>query len=79
LRRFLLRAVVSDSASSTLAEGVQFSDGCVVLRWVVAAAYPHTVVYDQGITYIEALYGAGSVEWLDAPARPARAGSVASR
>lgn len=67
MRRFLLRAVVSDSPSSTLAEGVEFSDGCAVLRWIVAAAYPHIAVFDRGMRYVEALHEDGYIEWVDEP------------
>lgn len=54
------------SGPGIVAEGVQFSDGLCVLRWVVEP-YQSTVVHDQGIKAVKAIHGhdgATRVVWL---------------
>lgn len=52
-----------------VAEGIEFSDGTVVLRWMTD--WPTSVVFhDRGIESVEAIHGhngATQIEWLDAP------------
>jgi len=50
-----------------VAEGVEFDDGCVALRW--RTAWPTSVVFhDRGIQSVERLHGHGGstrIEWVD--------------
>lgn len=69
-RRFqLVRAVDVSGVSGTgvVAEGVEFTDGSVVLRWT--SAWPTSVVWhDRGIESVEAVHGHGGatrIAWLD--------------
>lgn len=58
--------------TGTLAEGVEWSDGTVALRW--RGRWPGTSTWDGGIEALLAVHGAGGrtqVHWF--PARPARA------
>lgn len=46
------------SGTGVVAEGVEFSDGTVALRWT--SAWPTSVVFhDRGITSVEAIHGHG--------------------
>lgn len=79
MRRFLLvrtRDVTGISGLGPVAEGVEFSDGTVVLRWTapfIAATHrergvlPTTVMHDN-VRSVEALHGHGgatTVQWID--------------
>lgn len=58
--------------TGTLAEGVEWSDGTVALRW--RGRWPGTSTWDGGIEALLAVHGAGGrtqVHWF--PARPAHA------
>ncbi|GAA1643532.1 hypothetical protein GCM10009744_37300 [Kribbella alba] len=58
------------SGTGPVAEGVQFTDGAVALRWY--GDYPTTTVWD-GIDSVIAIHGhqgATEVEWLDPEAGP---------
>jgi hypothetical protein len=67
-RRFRLirhQDVSGVSGTGPVAEGVQFTDGAVALRWY--GDYPTTTVWD-GIESVIAIHGHGGaaeVEWLD--------------
>lgn len=54
------------SGVGVVAEGVEFSDGTVALRWL--SAWPTSVVFhDRGIEAVEAIHGHGGqteVVWL---------------
>ncbi len=54
------------SGTGVVAEGVEFSDGTVALRWT--SAWPTSVVFhDRGMEAVEAVHGhSGSttIEWL---------------
>jgi hypothetical protein len=55
------------SGTGTVAEGVQWTDGTVALRW--RGAWPTTTVWDDGIDAVVAVHGhhgASIVHWLDA-------------
>lgn len=63
--------------TGTLAEGVEWSDGTVALRW--RGRWPGTSTWDGGIEALLAVHGAGGrtqVHWF--PARPARATATAA-
>jgi hypothetical protein len=46
------------SGTGAVAEGVEFSDGTVALRWL--SAWPTSVVFhDRGIKAVEAVHGHG--------------------
>lgn len=79
MRRFVLyrtEDVTGISGLGTVAEGVQFSDGTVVLRWLapyIAATHrergvkPTTVMHED-IQSVQALHGhngATMVQWVD--------------
>jgi hypothetical protein len=72
-RRFRLirhQDVSGVSGTGPVAEGVQFTDGAVALRWY--GDYPTTTVWD-GIDSVIAIHGHGGateVEWLDPEAGP---------
>ena len=72
-RRFRLirhQDVSGVSGTGPVAEGVQFTDGAVALRWY--GDYPTTTVWD-GIESVIAIHGhegATEVEWLDAESGP---------
>lgn len=68
-RAFVLRRtedVTGVSGTGIVAEGVEFSDGTVALRWT--SAWPTSVVFhDRGIASVEAVHGHGGkthVEWV---------------
>ncbi|MEV5967869.1 hypothetical protein AB0L70_39250 [Kribbella sp. NPDC051952] len=67
-RRFKLirhQDVSGVSGTGPVAEGVQFTDGAVALRWY--GDYPTTTVWD-GIDSVVAIHGHGGateVEWID--------------
>jgi hypothetical protein len=67
-RRFRLirhHDVSGVSGTGAVAEGVQFTDGAVALRWY--GDYPTTTVWD-GIDSVVAIHGHGGateVEWID--------------
>lgn len=70
MRRFVLQRdtdVSGVSGVGVVAEGMEFSDGEVVLRWT--SANPTSVVFhDNGIASVEAVHGHGGhtkVVWLD--------------
>ena len=66
------------SGTGTVAEGIEFSDGVVALRWLVpvgapGSGYPTSVVFhDRGIASVQAIHGHGGltrIVWSgDAPA-----------
>ncbi|WP_202873179.1 hypothetical protein [Kribbella capetownensis] len=63
--------------TGTLAEGVEWSDGTVALRW--RGRWPGTSTWDGGIEALLAVHGAGGrtqVHWF--PAKPARATTTAA-
>jgi hypothetical protein len=68
-RRFhLVRHVDVSGISGTgvVAEGVEWSDGTVALRW--AGRYPTTTVWQDGINALLTIHGhhgATTVHWLD--------------
>lgn len=69
VRAFQLERDVDESGVSgtgTVAEGVEFSDGTVALRWT--SAWPTSVVFhDRGMEAVEAVHGHGGktrVVWL---------------
>lgn len=53
------------SGTGVVAEGVEFSDGVVALRWT--SAWPTSVVFhERGIESVEAIHGHGgktTIEW----------------
>lgn len=56
------------SGVGVVAEGVEFSDGAVVVRWITGE-HRSTVVW-PGIESVEAIHGHGGatrVVWLDSP------------
>lgn len=70
MRRFrLIRDEDHTGMSGTgfVAEGVEFEDGLVVLRW--RTAWPTSVVFhDRGIDSVEELHGHNGstrIEWID--------------
>lgn len=70
MRRFnLVRAVDETGVSGTgiVAEGVQFTDGVIALRW--CGKWPASVVFYQGgVAAVEAVHGHGgqtTMDWLD--------------
>jgi len=48
--------VTGVSGTGTVAEGVEFSDGEVVIRWLVGQ-HQSTVVWAQGIESVKAIHG----------------------
>ena len=73
VRRFRLirhHDVSGVSGTGPVAEGVQFTDGAVALRWY--GDYPTTTVWD-GIDSVVAIHGHGGateVEWIDSDPGP---------
>lgn len=71
IRRFkLLRRedVTGVSGTGIVAEGVEFSDGSCVVRWL--SNHPTTVTHDS-IESVEAIHGHGGateIKWVDAAA-----------
>ena len=61
MRAFVLQRDVDDtgvSGTGVVAEGVEFSDGTVALRW--ATEWPTSVVFhERGIEAVEAIHGHG--------------------
>jgi hypothetical protein len=59
--------VTGVSGTGVVAEGVEFSDGCVAVRW--ASQWPTSVVFhDRGMDGVEAVHGHGGatvIEWID--------------
>lgn len=72
-RRFVLIRETDPSGVSgigTVAEGVQFSDGTIALRW--RGPHPATAVWNS-ITNVLAVHGhtgATAARWLDQPVKP---------
>jgi prepilin-type processing-associated H-X9-DG protein len=70
MRRFYFNRtndVSGTSGTGVVAEGVQFSDGRVALRWVTSDQPSSTVVYDS-IEDCQAIHGHGggtTVVWVD--------------
>ena len=71
-RRFELHRdedITGISGIGLVAEGVEFSDGVVVLRWV--SDWPTSVVHhDRGMQSVIAVHSHGGstrIEWLDPP------------
>jgi hypothetical protein len=69
-RRFELHRdadVSGVSGTGVVAEGVEFSDGAVVLRWI--SDWPTSVVFhDRGIDGVAAIHGHGGatrIVWMD--------------
>lgn len=59
MRTFVLKRtedVTGVSGTGVVAEGIEFSDGEVVLRWIVGN-HRSTVVWAQGIEAVEAIHG----------------------
>lgn len=57
-RRFVLKHHADISGVGVVAEGVEFSDGTVALRWL--SVWPISVVFhDKGMDAVEALNGHG--------------------
>jgi len=55
------------SGTGVVAEGVEFSDGEVVMRWIVGE-WHSTVVWSQGMEAVEAIHGHNGrtrVVWVD--------------
>jgi hypothetical protein len=72
VRRFKLHRhtdVTGVSGAGWIAEGVEFSDGTVALRWL--SDWPTSVVFhDRGMEAVDAVHGHGGsteVVWIDAP------------
>lgn len=72
MRRFhLVRVsdVTGISGTGRVAEGVEFSDGTVVMRWTVTGGgIRPTTVHHEDIESVRALHGHGGssfVEWVD--------------
>lgn len=69
-RRFLLQRfadLTGVSGVGDVAEGVEWTDGTVALRW--RGRWPTTVVWDYGLEALLAVHGHGGasvVRWLDA-------------
>lgn len=69
MRRFVLRRNVDVSGISgtgIVAEGVEFTNGTCVVRWL--GAYGTTVIHDRGMESIVHIHGHGGhtvVEYLD--------------
>ena len=70
MRRFKLRRiedVTGISGTGDVAEGVEFTDGVVALRWTTE--WPtSSVLHDRGIASVEALHchgGKTEIVWLD--------------
>lgn len=62
------------SGTGVVAEGVEFSDGVVALRWIVPAGAPgagnptSVVFHDNGIASVEKIHGHGGktrIVWID--------------
>jgi hypothetical protein len=57
------------SGTGVVAEGIEFSDGVVALRW--RSKWPTSVVFhDRGMEAVEAVHGHGGeteIVWLDQP------------
>lgn len=76
-RRFVLQRDEDEtgvSGTGVVAEGVEFSDGVVALRWIVpagapGAGHPTSVVFhDRGIASVEKIHGHGGktqIKWVD--------------
>ena len=69
MRRFILKRTVDHtgvSGTGTVAEGVQFSDGHVALRWCVGE-HRSTVVWHniESVIAVHGHNGATVVEWLE--------------
>lgn len=70
MRRFVLRRHDDEtgvSGAGDVAQGVEFDDGSVALRW--ATAWPTSVVFhDRGIAGVRAVHGHNGkteIVWLD--------------
>jgi hypothetical protein len=70
MRRFVLQRVEDETGVSgvgPVAQGVEFDDGVVALRW--STAWPTSVVFhDRGIAGVDAIHGHGGktyIEWID--------------
>jgi hypothetical protein len=73
VRRFVLVRHVDPSGVSgtgVVAEGVEFTDGSVVLRW--RSDTPSTVVYANtaAVEQVHGHGGATDIEWIDRPRYP---------
>lgn len=71
-RRFVLHRdedPTGVSGTGVVAEGIEFTDGIVVLHWVTE--WPSTVVhYERGMRSVVAVHGHGGstrIVWLDPP------------
>ena len=70
MKRFILNRIEDEtgiSGTGTVAEGVQFSDGKVTMRWIVGE-HRSTVVWDS-IEAVDKIHGHGGrtvIEWVDA-------------
>lgn len=82
VRRFVLDRQEDQtgiSGTGIVAEGVEFSDGVVALRWIVPEGnpghgYPTSVVFhDHGIVSVEQIHGHDGrtmIRWLDPEDEP---------
>jgi hypothetical protein len=64
-------------ATGTLAEGVEWSDGTVALRW--RGPWPSTSTWDDGVDSVLAVHGTGGrtqIHWL--PSAPALVNSTSA-
>lgn len=66
----LIRAVDVSGVSGvgSVAEGVEFSDGTVVMRWLPITGCPQTTVMHPDIASVRTLHGhdgATRIEWVD--------------
>ena len=71
MRRFALERdhdVTGQSGTGTVAEGVQFTDGRVVMRWYAVPGITPTTVLHDSVDNVVSLHGHGGhtrVVWLD--------------
>lgn len=69
MRRFTLvrkMDITGVSGTGLVAEGIVFTDGTVVMRWL--GSTPSTVVHDKGMEAVERIHchgGNSYVEWMD--------------
>ena len=70
IRRFVLERhedATGISGTGVVAEGVEFTDGIVVLKWIVGD-HRSIVIWNQGIESVKAIHGHDGkteVVWLD--------------
>lgn len=79
MRRFVLERtedVSGVSGTGTVAEGVEFSDGKVALRWVTNHEHQSTVIWDSilSVDVIHGHDGRTQVRWVDEPVKDWKVG-----